>query len=38
MGKGGLVAVVGEPEESQLVSNAAREALLLMKVALGRRE
>jgi hypothetical protein len=38
MGKGGLVAVIGEPEESQLVSNAAREALLLMKVALGRRE
>lgn len=38
MGTGGLVAVVGEPEESQLVSNAAREALLLMKVALGRRE
>jgi hypothetical protein len=38
MGKAGLVAVVGEPEESQLVSNAGREALLLMKVALGRRE
>jgi hypothetical protein len=38
MGSAGLVAVVGEPEESQLVSNAAREALLLMKVALGRRE
>lgn len=37
MGKGGLVAVQGEPEESQLVANAGREALLLMKVALGRR-
>lgn len=37
MGQGGLVAVEGEPEESQLVANAAREALLLMKVALGRR-
>ncbi len=37
MGKGGLAAVAGEPEESQLVSNAGREALLLMKVALGRR-
>lgn len=37
MGTGGLTAVVGEPEESQLVSNAGREALLLMKVALGRR-
>ena len=34
---GGLKGVAGEPEESQLVSNAAREALLLMKVALGRR-
>ncbi|MCA9634521.1 MAG: hypothetical protein KC420_00615 [Myxococcales bacterium] len=32
-----LKAVEGEPEESQLVANAAREALLLMKVALGRR-
>jgi len=38
MGKDGLGAVASEPEESQLVSNAAREALLLMKVALGRRE
>lgn len=38
MARGGLVAVAGEPEESQLVGNAAREALLLMKVALGRRE
>jgi hypothetical protein len=38
MGKDGLVAVAAEPEESQLVGNAAREALLLMKVALGRRE
>ena len=38
MGKAGLVAVPAEPEESQLVGNAAREALLLMKVALGRRE
>ncbi|MCA9658705.1 MAG: hypothetical protein KC486_10195 [Myxococcales bacterium] len=37
MGKDGLVGVDGEPEESQLVANAAREALLLMKVALGRR-
>ena len=38
MGKDGLGAVASEPEESQLVGNAAREALLLMKVALGRRE
>lgn len=38
MNRGGLVAVSGEPEESQLVGNAAREALLLMKVALGRRD
>lgn len=37
MGKGGLAGVDGEPEESQLVGNAGREALLLMKVALGRR-
>jgi hypothetical protein len=37
IGKGGLVGVDGEPEESQLVANAGREALLLMKVALGRR-
>ncbi|MEZ4428472.1 MAG: hypothetical protein R3A51_12385 [Nannocystaceae bacterium] len=36
MGEGTLRPVPGEPEESQLVSNAAREALLLMKVALGR--
>ena len=34
---GKLKGVEGEPEESQLVANAAREALLLMKVALGRR-
>jgi len=38
MGKAGLTPVPAEPEESQLVGNAAREALLLMKVALGRRE
>ncbi len=37
MGKGGLTAVQGEAEESQLVANAGREALLLMKTALGRR-
>lgn len=37
MGKGDLKPVEGEPEESQLVANAGREALLLMKVALGRR-
>lgn len=37
VGKGGLRPVRGEEEESQLVANAAREALLLMKVALGRR-
>lgn len=37
MGRDHLEAVSGEPEESQLVANAAREALLLMKVALGRR-
>jgi hypothetical protein len=35
MGKGKLKPVEGEPEESQLVANAGREALLLMKVALG---
>jgi hypothetical protein len=35
MGKDGLVPVEGEAEESQLVANAGREALLLMKVALG---
>ena len=35
MGKGGLDPVDGEPEESQLVANAGREALLLMKLALG---
>jgi len=38
MGTAGLLGVTAEPEESQLVGNAAREALLLMKVALGRRE
>ena len=32
-----LQGVEGEAEESQLVANAGREALLLMKVALGRR-
>ncbi len=37
MGKGGLKPVEGELEESQLVANAGREALLLMKTALGRR-
>ena len=37
MGKDGLRPVEGEPEESQLVANAGREALLLMKTALGRR-
>jgi hypothetical protein len=37
MGHDGLTPVSGEPEESQLVSNAGREALLLMKVALGRK-
>jgi len=37
MGKGNLEPVEGELEESQLVANAGREALLLMKVALGRR-
>ncbi len=37
MGKDGLAPVAAEPEESQLVGNAGREALLLMKVALGRR-
>jgi hypothetical protein len=36
MGKDGLKPVAGELEESQLVANAGREALLLMKVALGR--
>lgn len=36
MGKDGLKAVKGEAEESQLVANAGREALLLMKLALGR--
>lgn len=36
MGIAGLRPVEGEPEESQLVANAGREALLLMKVALGR--
>jgi hypothetical protein len=37
IGSGSLAGVDGEPEESQLVANAGREALLLMKVALGRR-
>lgn len=37
VGKGGLKPVEGEVEESQLVANAGREALLLMKTALGRR-
>ena len=37
MGREGLTPVAAEPDESQLVGNAAREALLLMKVALGRR-
>ena len=37
MGHDGLTEVSGEAEESQLVSNAGREALLLMKVALGRK-
>ncbi len=37
MGREGLTPVATEPDESQLVGNAAREALLLMKVALGRR-
>jgi hypothetical protein len=36
MGKDGLAPVDGEPEESQLVANAGREALVLMKLALGR--
>lgn len=36
IGKDGLVPVAGEPDESQLVANAGFEALLLMKVALGR--
>jgi hypothetical protein len=36
MGMDGLEPVQGEPEESQLVANAGREALLLMKLALGR--
>jgi hypothetical protein len=36
IGTDGLSAVSGEPEESQLVANAGFEALLLMKVALGR--
>lgn len=36
MGQDGLKPVEGEPEESQLVANAGREALLLMKLALGR--
>lgn len=36
MGQDGLKPVEGEPEDSQLVANAGREALLLMKLALGR--
>lgn len=36
MGRDGLAPVAGEDEESQLVSNAGHEALLLMKIALGR--
>jgi hypothetical protein len=36
IGKDGLTPVSGEDEESQLVANAGREALLLMKIALGR--
>jgi hypothetical protein len=36
IGSEGLSAVSGEVEESQLVANAGFEALLLMKVALGR--
>ncbi len=35
MGVDGLVPVAGEEEESQLVANAAREALLLMKASLS---
>ncbi len=37
MGGPGLKPVSGELEESQLVANAGREALVLMKMALGRR-
>jgi hypothetical protein len=36
-GRAALRPVPGEPEESQLVAFAGREALLLMQVALGRR-
>lgn len=36
VGKGGIRGVSSEAEESQLVANAGREALLLMKLALGR--
>lgn len=36
IGHDGLKSVPGEDEESQLVANAGREALLLMKIALGR--
>jgi hypothetical protein len=36
MGHDNLAPVPGEDDESQLVANAGREALLLMKVALGR--
>jgi hypothetical protein len=34
--KKGVAPVPGEEEESQLVANAGHEALLLMKIALGR--
>lgn len=37
MGEKGLEPVTGEEEESQLVANAAREALLLMKKSLSTR-
>ncbi len=35
MGKGGLVALPDAKQDSQDIANAAREALLLMKTALG---
>ena len=35
VGKKGIAGVPEEPEESQLVANAGREALLLMRTALG---
>jgi hypothetical protein len=37
VGPDAIRPVKGEEEESQLVANAAREALLLMKTALGKR-